>query len=386
MGIKTFDEACAAALRGDISLWPAGASESLALEDLTRRLHYHGIAGLLYERRNRLEGWPAELLEMMRSESLARTMWELRHKALLSELIAELSDAGIVTVVLKGTAYAYSVYERPALRFRGDTDLLVEKAALRDARRVLDGRGWFRPYGAPGRFGELHYQEVWQIVDPAGLSHDIDLHWEVTNSRALRSVLDADEVIATSVPLNNLIQQARMADAVTSLIHRAVNRAVHVQSGYYSIDRQEYDANRLLWAKDLDLLARRLSSSDWDELRIRARSSGVSSVLAEALGFAQQSLQTPVPCCVRGSLANASTATPTARFLSATTTSFDLVLADFVATPGIGARLRFLLTHAFPSADHMRRKYPAHKSSPVWLLYIRRIFEALARVLGKEGV
>jgi hypothetical protein len=364
---------CAAALRGEVSPWIGDAPAPETLAALERRLHYHGIAGLLNERREKLEAWPTALLDLMRCESLARTMWELRHKALIGELTAALGDAGIRTVIVKGTAYAYSLYERPASRFRGDTDLLVAEAALQDTRVMLAEFGWLRPDGAPGRFGAMHYQEIWRKQEPAGFTHDIDLHWEVTNSRALRAVLDGEQVLANSNPLPRLGPHARIPDTTTSLIHRAVNRAVHAQSGYYSVDRNEYDPDRLLWASDLDLLSRRMSASEWQELCARAQSSGIAVILSDALGFARRSLHTPVPDEVVCTLAGAPATTPTARYLAESTSSHEQVLANLKATPGIAARARFLLSHIFPSAEHMRRKFPDRVSSPLWILYARRV-------------
>lgn len=381
--MTAFDCLCAAALRGETVAWTRQAQTPEELGMLQRRLHFHGIAGLLYARRDLLENWPDGLLVVIRNESMVRTMWELRHKLLLSDVIATLHAGGVRTLVLKGTAYAYSLYPEPAQRFRGDTDLLVAVGDLAPARAVLTGLGWQRPGGEPGRFGPMHYQELWQYCDRAGLTHDIDLHWEVTNSRALRTVLDTAQVLAEACALPGLAPHALCAEPVTALIHRAVNRAAHARSGYFSIDQLEYGPDRLLWAVDLDLLARSLSAREWQSFAERAITAGIAPIVQDALGFAQANLHTCVPEGVMDALAHAARDTPATRFLAPGGNLVPL-LANLRATPGVRARMRFLLAHALPSATHMRRKYPDRATWPLLCLYLVRFANAAAAVLRRR--
>lgn len=382
--IAAFDCLCAAALRGETAAWPRQAQTPEALDTLHRRLHFHGIAGLLFARRDLLKDWPDALLVLMRNESMVRAMWEMRHKLLLAEVIATLHAADVRSLVLKGTAYAYSLYPEPAQRFRGDTDLLVAAGDLAPARTVLKRLGWQRPGGAPGPFGPMHYQELWQYHDRAGLTHDIDLHWEVTNSRALRSVLETEQVLAEARALPGLSPHALRAEPVTALIHRAINRAAHAQSGYFSIDQLEYDPDRLLWAVDLDLLARSLSSREWQSLAERAVTAGIAPIMRDALGFAQANLHTGVPDGIIDALAHAARDTPATRFLTPGGNLLPL-LADLKATSGFRARTRFLLARALPSATHMRRKYPDRATWPLLGLYLIRFVDAGAAILRRRA-
>lgn len=376
------DAAFCAALRGDRGAWPVGWADEEGLGKAKRRLIYHGIAGLLNERRDLLLNWPRPLLDTLREESLTRAMWELRHATLLGDAIEGLHAAGVPSVLLKGTALAYGFYTNPALRFRGDTDLLVPSETLPAARTILDKLGWQRTGHGPGPFGPLHYQEVWQFADPAGLTHDIDLHWEVTNSRALRHVLNIDEVMGQAAPLPALSPHARCTDTVTAIIHRAVNRAEHARSGYFSIDRNEFDPNRLLWAVDIDLLAASLGDEEWEALASRCVTRGVAATVGDALDFARASLRTKVPATVRTRLAAATKDTPATRFLQASS-QFARTLADVRATPGLLPRLRYILARALPSPAHVRAKYPEMNRWPLGLLYLRRNLAGLARLLKR---
>ena len=288
------DAIFAAPLRGEAASWPVEWRAEGLRDEIQRRLVYHGIAGLLTERRDLLDDWPEPLLETMRQEAIGRTMWELRHQPLVSKVIEDLHNSGIRSAVLKGTALAYTLYASPSQRFRGDTDLLICKSKLASARQVLAGLGWVRITGMHGPFGDMHFQEVWQFSDPAGFTHDIDLHWEVTNSMALKSVLNVNTVLDEAVPLPGLSPHARCAEPITALIHGCINRAVHGRDGYFSIDRNEYDQNRLLWAFDFRLQANALSAQQWDEFAQRSIQTGVAPICCDALYFAHEKLGTTI--------------------------------------------------------------------------------------------
>ena len=372
------DRLFAAPLRGEKSMWPDTMLGTEVLAAAQKRLLYHGIAGLLFERSDLLEGWPGPLRALLREESLARAMWELRHQQLLGELLERLAAQAIRSVFLKGTALAYSVYDNAATRIRGDTDLLIAEANLEAVRRIFADLGWHRPYGAPGAFGPLHYQEVWRISEPIGFKHDVDLHWEVTNSRALRPVLDRDQVLGSAVPLPRLAPTARGPDPVTGLMHRAINRAVHGQAGYGFMDRLEYDPHRLIWACDLDLLARQLDASQWEALVERSERAGIGTIVGDALSFARQWLETPLPEALVQRLENTPRDTPATRYLT-TSNRFAQAWEDLKATDGAGARARFLLARLFPSEMLLRSKYGDATGWPTWLLHMRRFAGAVVQ-------
>ena len=52
-------------------------------------------------------------------------------------VLAAFERSRVPSLVIKGTALAYSVYADPALRVRGDTDLLVRPEARSSAQQAL---------------------------------------------------------------------------------------------------------------------------------------------------------------------------------------------------------------------------------------------------------
>lgn len=376
------DAIFAAPLRGEAASWPVEWRAEALRDEIQRRLLYHGIAGLLTERRDLLDDWPEPLLETMRQEAIGRTMWELRHQALLSTVIEDLHGAGIRSAALKGTALAYTHYANPSQRFRGDTDLLICKSDLPLARQALSGLGLAQVAGMHGLFGDMHFQEIWQYKDPAGFTHDIDLHWEVTNSMALKSVLNVNTVLEQAVPLPGLSLHARCAEPITALIHGCINRAVHGRDGYFSIDRNEYDPDRLLWAFDFRLQANALSAQQWDEFAQRSIQTGVAPICSDALYFAHKKLGTTIPDYVSDRLKEAPQVTKATQYILSSS-SAKRSLADLKATHGLLPKLNHVMARAFPPSDHLRAKYPECRKWPLLALHVRRHASALGRLLNK---
>ena len=122
------DQFLASALVGDLTAWPGERDDEASKDALVDRANYHGITGLLVERKQHLGSWPADVTARMRERARASAKWELRHKVVVLNLLATLADQGILTIILKGTAFAYDLYATPSVRERGDTDLLIERA------------------------------------------------------------------------------------------------------------------------------------------------------------------------------------------------------------------------------------------------------------------
>lgn len=153
-----FDGLIAAVLRGEQVPWPdawRGRGEEVQFVD---RTVYHGVAGLLAEAQSALASWPETVLASLKAQAVGQLVWEIRHRQVLGELLAALADAGIPALVLKGSAIAYDLYDRPATRARGDTDLLVETSRLADARRVVEIPGTvYLTLGIDPSFGSVSH-------------------------------------------------------------------------------------------------------------------------------------------------------------------------------------------------------------------------------------
>ena len=251
--IPTVDKALAAALCGEeLDRALIDAADGLVVE----RIHYHGVAGLLVGPGDR----PSPIQAAVRNESIARAMWELRHRQQLAPILEDLHQLKVPALLLKGTAIAYGLYEEPATRIRGDTDLWIEACQLCETRKVLAQRGFVKVED-PDAVAGLQLEEAWRFQARDGIEHLIDLHWSAVNSAALRNLLDFRSCWDRRRALPRLAIGAFSLGHCDALLHAAVHRQMHVTSPYLVDGSTFYGGDRLIWIKDLDLLARALQDS-----------------------------------------------------------------------------------------------------------------------------
>lgn len=216
---------------GNCASWPDTWHDAAAGSALVERALYHGIAGLLIEYRP--IGWPADVVKRLRDQALAQAMWEIRHKIVVSQLLAELAREQITAIILKGTAFAYDLYKTPATRARADTDILVERGDLMRTRQTLAGIGFHIGQDCIGQSDDLRLQETWHFTSTDGTCHDIDLHWQAMNSMALKNALSFADCAANARPLPRLNDAALTMERKTALIHACMHRAGHLTSPYF---------------------------------------------------------------------------------------------------------------------------------------------------------
>lgn len=376
------DQLLAAALRAEGPHWPRGWCERHETAQVTDRIAYHGIAGLIAERAWQLNGWPDAVLLPVREQAIALAMWEMRHKALLSDLLTALADAGIVALLLKGTALAYDLYPVPATRARGDSDLLVGPSDLAAARSTLARLGYRCEPLDQSVADDLSLQEVWRLTCDAGTTHHIDLHWQLLNAPALRGVLEFGECSTDPLPLPQLSLDALAMSRALTLIHTCVHRAMHLTSPYFVDGVTYYGGDRLIWAKDIDLLAGALSDREWRRFGDVALGQGVAAACLDGLDMARRSLGTAIPQAVLDTL-EAGHAEPASAYLLGAGQA-GRAWSDLKAIRGWRRKLAYAGARSLPSPAFMRGKYPELAKRPLALLYLRRLVD-LVRPRSSQG-
>ncbi len=371
------DQLLATALRGQDAAWPPHWSGGDQAIQMIERIAYHGVAGLIAELAATLADWPPTVLAWAREHGIALAMWELRHRQLLGDLLAALAKEGVVALLLKGTALAYDLYSSPATRARGDSDLLIAPADLDAARSVLARLGYRCHPLDEGVADDLALQEVWSLTCGAGTQHDIDLHWQLLNAPALREVLDFASCAADPHPLPRLAPDALAMNRELTLLHTCVHRAMHLTSPYFVDGITYYGGDRLIWAKDIHLLAGALTTAEWQEFSKAALSQGVASVCLDGLRLAKRELSTEIPAHVLDALGAARLEQASAYLLG--TRQLGRAWRDLLAIPDWRRKLTYLAMRAFPSATFVRRKYPAMARMPLSLLYARRMIDLIRR-------
>lgn len=258
---------------------PADPS-TLDCERLVRRIRYHSVAGLIQDS-PAAQRLPAPARQKVLSLAREQAMWELRHHAIVGSIVEQLADEGIPHALMKGTALAYSVYDRPAHRDRSDTDLLIREAELPAIREML-AKLAFKPSTDDG----TGYQETWALCHPDGTEHLLDIHWQVLNSPSLFALLPVEECLQAAAPLERLSRRALAMDGPHMLLHSAAHRLMHRTAPFILDGQHLRGPNRLIWAVDIRRIASSFDDRDWDASVALCSRARIGAVVADALAFA----------------------------------------------------------------------------------------------------
>ena len=366
------DALLARAVGGRDAEYPGAWVAPAAIDRLLDRISYHGVAVLLAENAVVLDRWPAEVGERVRERALAQSMWEVRHRALLCDLLGRLEGRGIASMFLKGTAMAYDLYDNPAARARGDSDLLVEERAVGAARECLVQAGFVLLGDSDGLPQSLRLQESWSTDAGDGSNQVIDLHWHPLNTPAL-DLLSFSQWERQSRPLPRLHPAARAPSRPLMLVHACVHRGLHVYSPYLANGRMHFGGNRLIWLRDIACLARTMDDAQWASVTKLALDRGLSAVCLDGIVAAEAHFGALVPAGARAKLGSGPSA---AYFRSG---QLGRALRDFWAIRGLGRKLQYVSGRSFPAAGFMRAKYGDMATRPLPFLYLRRFAELVQR-------
>lgn len=366
------DAGLALLLGGQADVLAPHLADTAVADQIAARIRVHGIALALLALAPVVQGWPAPLLGRIREEARLQVLWEASHREVVEEVLSRLHALGIEVLVMKGTALAYLVYDEPAMRRRGDSDILVRQGRLRDVRKVFANIGLV-PTG-DRTFG----QETWQYQTGIGFVHAIDLHWEAVGSPYLRRVLAADECFDQAVPLPRLAAEARSLSPVLLLLRGLLNQMLHHANGYLIDEDMHYETDRLIWQMDTHLLASGFTDEEWRHLQEFAIARGLAAPCRDALAAARQAFGTPLPGDVMAALAARPDSSEVVRY-AALESGTARLRQDFTASAGFVEKVRLLASFVVPPGEFMRRRFPGRAAWPLPLLHVCRIASGLTR-------
>lgn len=375
---KCDDLACAI-LRGECPPWPGSREDDFSAAFLLRS-EYHGIQSLLdrqlHSARSVKPGWPQAVTDALRRAAAIQAIWEVRHQSILDKALVQLWDIGICPILFKGSALAYEYYPSPALRRRGDTDLIIQSDARMKVDAVLNSIG----FECEADRGDLNsYQATYSLADPASFSHNLDVHWKISNSQVLSNLFSYEELASESRSLPALSSCAKAVGTIDALLLACMHRASHEQCPYSVNGIEYYGGDRLIWLYDIHLLVGALQSRDYNVFLERAERKGLGGVCLDGIERAHDRFNTSVPERLRDKLFRSRHSGRASRYLSSSV--IHQYYLNLQAVEGPQNRLRFLVQLLFPSPKYMQRRYSHVK--PDWLpwLYLRRAaIEAFKRV------
>lgn len=369
-----------ALLRGESPAWPAEGGGGAANEFL-RMARHHGVTPLL-DVRFRAVGsapaaqaagpdrvaagarvpWPEAIRAACREDALVQAMSEHRRQAELSRVLSAFADDGIAALLLKGAALGHTRYDKPALRPRADTDVLVAPRQRDAALAVLRGLGYRRTSGPASTY--VGYQAEMTRIDPHGGASSIDLHWRLSNAQSFAWLFGFEELAAASLPVDALGPNARCpGDAhalAIALMHRAGNNAfVEPESG-----------DRLIWLHDFRALADAMDDT------VSARFVGlvcdrrIAAIALDGLRRCADAFPSARIDALIGAIEHSPAAASGAAFLRAGHLRREWL--ELRAVPTMRARMAYLAGRALPDADYMRERFPGSADRALPLLHAQR--------------
>jgi hypothetical protein len=285
-------------------------------------------------------------------------------------VFSALEKRGVHPIVFKGGALAHTIYRRPYLRPRTDTDILIAKPDLPAIEETFAALRYTRPVETSGAL--VTHQCHFEKREGPGVLHAWDVHWKISNAQAVADALTYEEISRDAVPIPALGGVAAPSN-VNALLLACLHRVAH-----------HADAPDLLWLLDIHLLALRMSPHDWQHVIALARARAVWSACARSLARSADIFRTTIPRFVADALAEPID-DRASQLLAPGLRQIDILRADLAALPTWSARWRLVREHVFPPAAFMAARYGMQNRAALPLWYMRRIFEGGPEWFRRRG-
>jgi hypothetical protein len=311
-----------------------------------------------------------DLYKRLAARWLARTVR-------LAPLLAQLADAGIDAIPLKGAALVGTVYPRAGMRPMDDIDLLVRPADFLPAAQVFLAAG-FRPGGELGEQDPLAFTQLAPDFWPLGLDFRgphgllVDLHQGLAAYPWFKRAfpIDFEALWARIESASESLTWTRQLSPYDMLAHLCLHPAFH---GLQDL-RSFYD---------LDAFIRSLPADwDWERFLVIAKEWGVRNAAYHAFAFARYFFETPLPASVMAALDPG----PMVRWGVRRLVSPEAVLADrfslgarfnplvmLALVDGSARRWSTLWGAAFPGRAWLRDNPDDHTLAAHWWVILRRL-------------
>lgn len=357
-------------LRGERVAW---ADVGLSADAMIEACAAHEAIGLLHQRlSDESDGqrWPPAIADRVARWARADAAAEALRRTELAAALDALASAGLSPILFKGTPLAYTVYEFPSMRPRGDTDLLLPRDQIDRAREALAAQGY-----APSVYcdGELLFRQFeLQKTDRFGIVHTLDVHWSLSTQTIFADLLTHDELSADAMPVPALGRAARAVGLVHALLIACVHPVMHHQN-----------EARLLWTCDIDRIASSLTPEAWREVERLAVAKQIAAIVAHELEQARHVWCTEIPAETLDALSTPAYE-PSAIYLAPGRGWRHEFVDNITHLPTWRSRLQLLKEVVFPSRSYMTRAYRVDGAVGAVLLpalYLHRLTTGAARVL-----
>jgi len=321
-----------------------------------------GISPLLYWQFKDGD-WPPGIPHQLTAEAIGQFFTTCSNNEIifsdLGRIIKFFEQNSIPVLVLKGAALAGEIYEDIGLRPMGDLDLLVQRKDI---------------YAAYDLFEQLGFKkssiELWQGTDQdfwheSLLTNDegrfVEVHWNLIGS-------DYDKKAPPIEYLWDHKQQIRIPNS--DQIFFTVNDYIHIVYGCAHIALQHgISESRLIWYYDIYRLLGSLGENlDWGVLRDTAQELGWCTSLLLVLEKVCGYFDFPVPPSFMSELSKIHSADKDLISENGLAHERSGRAAQIISSLSWPYKIKFVISHLFPSPSRMRYRYNP-KPEWIWPLY-----------------
>lgn len=296
---------------------------------------------------------------------------ELLEAQEIAAVLEDFHQAGLHPLLMKGTPLAYTLYPKPYLRSRCDTDFLFKDRAQADqAGTILIQRGYRTANAVDGQL--VTHERAYMKDNQTGTKHTLDIHWKLSNTQFFANAFDYDELSAEAIPVPQLSPYARTLHNRHALALACMHRMSHMKFN---------EQNRLIWLYDIHLLANQFDAAAWDKFLQEAQQKNLCAICLDGLQQTQQQLKTNLPERLLQQLhdhAQNETITP-----QSINKNWKYQWMDIRSLPTWQSRLRLLREHLFPSPAYMLKKYHSDNKFLLPYFYMKRVALGIIRQLRK---
>ena len=329
----------------------------------------HGVSALIASAQEDATCIVPETVSGPLAELLAsHKVFDVLHRERLGVLWRELNRQGVRAILLKGGALSLTIYSRPWLRSRGDTDLVIDERDRSKVDVTLRQLG-YAPF-FESQMQTASYQRAYTLTDDYGFEHTFDIHWRLSNRQIFAAALPWSDLVNNTTSTADGDLEILTLNQIYQMLHLCAHRTTHLTSPQFSRHLTP-SGDRLLWLYDLYLVSRDFNEDQWNELADISQHKQISSIVHGAITTASEWFPINLPQTTAQRM-QAAGRHELARHLL-TRSRLRTLLVDILALPHWRTRLGMLFDAAFPPPDQMLSIYGKRHRAWLPLLYMHRL-------------
>jgi len=303
-----------------------------------------------------------QYLRRVHADSASCNMFRLHE---LEDMVHHLAAEGVAVILLKGVALTETVYGRIPMRPMRDLDLLVRRADVPTALRVLAAIG-YAPVGVEPHAGaDVAYENEVLLCKPGLIGVLLEVHWSLFDSPYYQQRLPMDWFWQTALSVRMGSTPALVLGPEAQILHLCGHLLLHHGSG---------DEPELLWLHDVaEVMAFYQEQIDWQQVLARAQAYDLVLPVQQVLTRVADEWSAPIPADVLKQLSVLFPSRDEVRIFNWLTAEQRPVAqrfgVDLASMPSWQQRLRYAWINLFPSPAYMRHRYHIPRPFLVPLYY-----------------